>query len=1219
MSTRQTPQLVPTNLHPEEVIMDNRGVKDPRYYCLPPDRRNQNKALKERRGGGFPLHLVSQGHIVGTFDNWLQAKASVSGYPDASHVGCSNEEECIEAWQALCPLGIHPHPVEPRNAIPPTPSASAARFVNTSPRKSAAAKTKSASAASVKKEQVRAGATEDKDQVLADLLFSKRFASPIRSPPPSPSKTGHSLVAEEGGFVNFAIRGGGIVSSSPARSEQRYLELQRSGHQPDMLMIGFAREESATYIEVSLDMPRAGTADRRRRRLGLSPVKPGKVGWVHGTKLAFFSAYEKDYTDAAEVKETGKFYSRVAHLYLAKYGYNTPWTGDLEPDKDVADDVNPNEDIDKLPANVAEDRNEYFKILRGKIGVWYNSQYGGSVSKKKKKPVTFKTLFNQSALEPPAPVKARTLHYYSRHFYHERVKPMVTARWAAVSKLPKPPKMITVRTKCTKEAWNKETPAFQAEVIEAIKAEHKIASEAYTTAISGDVPTTAEQFNVALNNAAYYLQPFADAIHERYGMNVAIMMCGPVPDRGGRIEVRSIHAGMTNGLVPRIWTDFDRAGFDAAQRSFINFSHQCFTESECRERALNGMAQPEGPVLPDASSASEGPQQPAPAGSQQAPVGQDEERAGDDEERAGQENNEEEEGRWDEEYERQWDENEEEEEDAPPPDDEYEDDEDPAPPPKPNAPEIREHLQAEMDAMSSSARKACMNRLWSMSEYERERENNLARNRMLMKQLDLASGSRELLDKGGSGAPEVVQKTREKRKKVAPPPGSPRRTRARGRANEPEHPAPPREDSPRAREEPNREDSRPRPRPVYKMTLVAPEFDRSAEGPLGDPGEDIGMERPEFNRQAEGPLSAPVPGTEPSASPPENPDAPLPPPPENPDAPLPPPPENPDAPLLPLPENPDAPLPPPPQNTDLDTPPLPRPENATAPAPAPPAPPPPEKANMLPAPLEGPAVENAETGKEMWGVDVKEYESWPPELRKACAAFTRAKSWGGDDWERCVRGLIALERAWGFPEKGMLSAPGGGSSERPAAIPFFMKNARKWGALVDIQAEIGPHGLKGSYADSWWVWWTRVQPAARVRDDGKLATPEDVETEEWADLAKTHGRNGVLLYLGGLLWWGEAAAAADNDAVLLLADWQFAVRDVANVLSAVLLGVAPWVKAAKGKGKKLAAGPANAASRKRKQPVSATDSPEKENIAPPRKRTRLASALADSSHTGRRL
>lgn len=107
-------------------------------------------------------------------------------------------EECIDGWQQLCPLGIHPHPVDPQFARTPTPlvrtpTPDAPRFVNTSPRKRAA------HAAPVTPR-------EDKTQVLADL---KRYASPL----PSASTSRTASVCRS--HVNFAIRGDGIVSSSP--------------------------------------------------------------------------------------------------------------------------------------------------------------------------------------------------------------------------------------------------------------------------------------------------------------------------------------------------------------------------------------------------------------------------------------------------------------------------------------------------------------------------------------------------------------------------------------------------------------------------------------------------------------------------------------------------------------------------------------------------------------------------------------------------------------------------------------------------------------------------------------------------------------------------------------------------------------------------------------------------------------------------------------------
>ncbi|KAJ7429606.1 hypothetical protein B0H11DRAFT_1944507 [Mycena galericulata] len=248
MSSRE-PKLVPTNLPATELIMDERGKKDSRYYCLPPFRGDRTRSASERRGGGYPFHLVAQGHVVGTYNNWLHAKASLVGYPDASNQGFNSEEECIEAWQELCPLGIHPHPVDPEYLA--IPSASAAGFVNMSPRKSSA-KPRSGGRGTkhegspVKREGTPAAPNEDRKQVLADL---KRYCSPVVSPAPSPKKGPSSPAVEESSYVNFAIRGGGIISSSLLRSEERYREMQRRGEQPDMLVTRSFEQASLFALE----------------------------------------------------------------------------------------------------------------------------------------------------------------------------------------------------------------------------------------------------------------------------------------------------------------------------------------------------------------------------------------------------------------------------------------------------------------------------------------------------------------------------------------------------------------------------------------------------------------------------------------------------------------------------------------------------------------------------------------------------------------------------------------------------------------------------------------------------------------------------------------------------------------------------------------------------------------------------------------------------------
>jgi hypothetical protein len=61
-------KLVPTNLPIEDLELDNRGVKDPRYYCLPPYQGDRTRPA--HRSGKYTYYLVAQGFTVGVFDNW---------------------------------------------------------------------------------------------------------------------------------------------------------------------------------------------------------------------------------------------------------------------------------------------------------------------------------------------------------------------------------------------------------------------------------------------------------------------------------------------------------------------------------------------------------------------------------------------------------------------------------------------------------------------------------------------------------------------------------------------------------------------------------------------------------------------------------------------------------------------------------------------------------------------------------------------------------------------------------------------------------------------------------------------------------------------------------------------------------------------------------------------------------------------------------------------
>ncbi|KAF8129444.1 hypothetical protein K438DRAFT_1789119 [Mycena galopus ATCC 62051] len=234
-----------TNMRADEVIMDTRGGgQDPRYYCLPPFHGDAEREIKR-------FYLVSQGRVVGVFDDWLMAKASVSGFPDNSHRAYKTMHECIIAWQGLCRLGLHPHPVDPE--FEHTARAPLVRAVRTPPPST----TTAASGAKQVETPRRAGAGALRNTPLGGYRNPAPPHAPTpspvppvrKAPPPSPKTPVCQAAAGEGEFLNFAIRGAGIVSSSVSRTEHRYRELQSQGEELELLVTRSLQEASFFAVD----------------------------------------------------------------------------------------------------------------------------------------------------------------------------------------------------------------------------------------------------------------------------------------------------------------------------------------------------------------------------------------------------------------------------------------------------------------------------------------------------------------------------------------------------------------------------------------------------------------------------------------------------------------------------------------------------------------------------------------------------------------------------------------------------------------------------------------------------------------------------------------------------------------------------------------------------------------------------------------------------------
>ncbi|KAJ7833657.1 hypothetical protein B0H13DRAFT_2370320 [Mycena leptocephala] len=316
-----------------------------------------------------------------------------------------------------------------------------------------------------------------------------------------------------------------------------------------------------------------GKATRNQRSRAKAIKKPGKQSWIHGTKLTFFASRSEEWKAASESGYTvlGTFYTKVTNLYLLKYGY------DLKDDEDLAEDTADPTDPDamipgaeSLSQEDAEERSVHTVALRKKIAAWYCR--------------TYQQWAWSSQTRPAYP-------FYSQRWYNERVKAQFEARWEVEKRntenLDKDaPSEIKIRNEVTQDVFMEETEEFKAELQLEVEAEYVAAVRAWELTRAEKPAKTPEELNAALKNAAFYLEPLAEAIREKFGLNCTIMLCGPMGDRGGAIEVRSVHAGTTRGMAAQKWHAFDRMGYAEAEKSMVRFSERCFTEEDCQARVV---------------------------------------------------------------------------------------------------------------------------------------------------------------------------------------------------------------------------------------------------------------------------------------------------------------------------------------------------------------------------------------------------------------------------------------------------------------------------------------------------------------------------------------------------------------------------------------------------------------------------------------------------------
>ncbi|KAI9068913.1 hypothetical protein FKP32DRAFT_1671815 [Trametes sanguinea] len=366
--------------------------------------------------------------------------------------------------------------------------------------------------------------------------------------------------------------------------------------------------ESIRKFKASLPPPLKLSSKRskasKRRKDGEPDAAHAKVDnrqWASGGKFAFLQARVDAWRQASGVEAVTAFYDNVAAVWIAKWGWDCPIAEDRPPllenptDTDVENVMRSSEQCE--PAEALR-RRRVFAELRERIARWFRHHGNKSLKTQKTDPVA-KILadFTQAAFKPPRRLSA--FQYYLKTYYETDLKSAVDQEYArvcaeAAQAGKQPPQKIVTSNHIALRTYEAKSATFKKEMEQGAEQEYQERlARHHATASKNEEPSTAEDYHRELEASQHWLTAFAEHVARRVGMNVTILLAGPIGANGGEIGVRCINTGKSNTLVPVVWPDFDQGTFSAVTKSMIKFAHTCFSPEECRARALPGTLEQE--------------------------------------------------------------------------------------------------------------------------------------------------------------------------------------------------------------------------------------------------------------------------------------------------------------------------------------------------------------------------------------------------------------------------------------------------------------------------------------------------------------------------------------------------------------------------------------------------------------------------------------------------
>ncbi|TFY79266.1 hypothetical protein EWM64_g4745 [Hericium alpestre] len=289
---------------------------------------------------------------------------------------------------------------------------------------------------------------------------------------------------------------------------------------------------------------------------------------------------------------------------------------------------------------VAERNSAKWKALRLALGHWFRNN-GNGPGKKQSHSALGKRLDAMVDMAPEKPRRAHADQLFSSKYYDLLVKDRfdthfqtVASAWQTAQAIPQAPNVgglpsddqlavlagvtfegddlfqavyngwrqsfakkggklveVTLRAAFTRAVYSSQLDDFKEGLKQELDDVYGKAMETYRQLLeSADGEKTPEYYHEMQSKAAYFLYPFAEHASKKLGLNVSIMVYGPISARGGAIGVKSVHVGSTNDAMSLEWMDADPEAYQAMVNSMKAFGNRCFTKEDRAARAFSAIA-----------------------------------------------------------------------------------------------------------------------------------------------------------------------------------------------------------------------------------------------------------------------------------------------------------------------------------------------------------------------------------------------------------------------------------------------------------------------------------------------------------------------------------------------------------------------------------------------------------------------------------------------------